>query len=226
MIVKKIIFDLDNTLYSPTSAMDSGITSRMMDAVADFLNVDLDEAARRRRERLPLFSTTLEWLRSEGLTDIEGYFKKVHPDNEADELPFDGALRPFLLSIEQKKIVFTNAPREHAQRVLSKLKIADLFDAVVDIRDCSLRGKPYASSYKMALEKCGGTIDDTIFLDDQYKYTDGFVSLGGTALLVGNKNGSHLSPESAAYNKEVPPHSGRTIKIDSVYDLPRILPAL
>lgn len=226
MTVKNIIFDLDNTLYSPTSAMDSGITSRMMDAVAQHFGVPLEEAAAMRKSRLPKFSTTLEWLRSEGLTDVEGYFKKVHPDNEADELPYDPRLRPFLQSLEQKKIVFTNAPREHAQRVLSKLKIADLFDAVVDIRDCSLRGKPYASSYKMALEKCGGTIDDTIFLDDQYKYTDGFVSLGGTALLVGNKNGSHLSPESAAYNKEVPPHSGRTIKIDSVYDLPKILPAL
>ena len=30
MTVKNIIFDLDNTLYSPTSAMDAGITNRMM----------------------------------------------------------------------------------------------------------------------------------------------------------------------------------------------------
>lgn len=226
MIVKKIIFDLDNTLYSPTSAMDAGITRRMMDAVAEFLGVSLEEAARIRKEKVVRFSTTLEWLRSEGLTDVEGYFAKVHPQNEADELPFDEKIRSFLQSLEQEKMVFTNAPREHAERVLSKLKISDLFSHVIDIRDCGLRGKPYASSYRMALQKCGGTIDDTIFLDDQYKYTDGFVSLGGTALLVGNKNGSHLSPDSEAFNKEPPPHSGRTIKIASVYDLPKILPSL
>lgn len=226
MTVKNIIFDLDNTLYSPTSAMDAGISRRMMDAVADFLGMDLDAASELRHKNVPYYSTTLEWLRSRGLTDVEGYFAKVHPDNEADELAYDKDLRSFLQSIEQKKIVLTNAPREHADRVLEKLKIADLFCAVVDIRACGLLGKPYANSYKIALEKCGGTIDDTIFLDDQYKYTDGFEALGGTALLVGNKNGARLNPESAAYNKDVPPHPGRTIKIESVYDLPRILPAL
>lgn len=226
MIVKNIIFDLDNTLYSPTSAMDAGISRRMMDAVADFLGMDLDAASELRHKNVPYYSTTLEWLRSRGLTDVEGYFAKVHPDNEADELAYDKDLRSFLQSIEQKKIVLTNAPREHADRVLEKLKIADLFSAVVDIRACGLLGKPYANSYKIALEKCGGTIDDTIFLDDQYKYTDGFEALGGTALLVGNKNGARLNPESAAYNKDVPPHPGRTIKIESVYDLPKILSAL
>ena len=226
MIVKNIIFDLDNTLYSPTSDMDAGITRRMMDAVADFLGMDLDAASELRHKNVPYYSTTLEWLRSRGLTDVEGYFAKVHPDNEADELAYDKDLRSFLQSIEQKKIVLTNAPREHADRVLEKLKIADLFSAVVDIRACGLLGKPYANSYKIALEKCGGTIDDTIFLDDQYKYTDGFEALGGTALLVGNKNGSHLRPDSAAVNKELPPHPGRTIKIESVYDLPRIISSL
>lgn len=226
MTVKNIIFDLDNTLYSPTSAMDAGISRRMMAAVVDFLGMDLDAATELRHKNVPYYSTTLEWLRSRGLTDVEGYFAKVHPDNEADELAYDKDLRSFLQSIEQKKIVLTNAPREHADRVLEKLKIADLFSAVVDIRACGLLGKPYANSYKIALEKCGGTIDDTIFLDDQYKYTDGFEALGGTALLVGNKNGAHLNPESAAYNKDVPPHPGRTIKIESVYDLPKILSAL
>ena len=226
MTVKNIIFDLDNTLYSPTSAMDAGISRRMMAAVVDFLGTDLEAATELRHKNVPYYSTTLEWLRSRGLTDVEGYFAKVHPDNEADELAYDKDLRFFLQSIEQKKIVLTNAPCEHADRVLEKLKIADLFSAVVDIRACGLLGKPYANSYKIALEKCGGTIDDTIFLDDQYKYTDGFEALGGTALLVGNKNGAHLNPESAAYNKDVPPHPGRTIKIESVYDLPKILSAL
>ena len=226
MIVKNIIFDLDNTLYSPTSAMDSGITRRMMEAVAEFFGVDMDKAVELRHKNLPRFSTTLEWLRSEGLKDVEGYFKKVHPDNEADELMPDPNLRPFLESIEQKKIILTNAPREHADRVLKKLGVTDLFSALIDIRDCGLRGKPYAASYKLAMQKCGGNIDDTIFLDDQYKYTDGFEALGGTALLVGNKNGTHLSPDSAALSGELPPHPGRSVRIETVYDLPKILPVL
>ncbi len=223
MLVKNIIFDLDNTLYSCTSAMDRGITGRMMTAVADFFAVDLDKAAELRNNHLPKFSTTLEWLRSEGLTDTEGYFKKVHPENEADELPFDGNLRPFLQSLSQKKIVLTNSPREHADRVLKKLNISDLFDGVVDIRACSLLGKPYPGSYQKALQMCGGSIEDSIFLDDQQKYTDGFSALGGTAVLVGSRNGRPLAPDSDALKGECSLKCGRTLKIDSVYMLPDLL---
>ena len=59
--------------------MDAGITSRMMEAVADFWGVGMEEAVLIRKKNLPRFSTTLEWLRSEGLEDVEAYFKKVHP---------------------------------------------------------------------------------------------------------------------------------------------------
>lgn len=229
MNIKNIIFDLDNTLYSCTSEMDRGITQRMMNAIAEFFGVSIEEAVELRKKNLPRFSTSLEWLRSEGFSEIESYFAKVHPDNEADELPFDKNLRPLLESLKpiiQKKIILTNAPREHADRVLKKLNVADLFPVIIDIRACGLLGKPYPQSYKTALTEIGGSIDDTIFLDDQYKYTDGFAALGGTAVLVGEKNGGHLDKQSAAYNKETPPHPGRTLKIRDIYELPDLLKKL
>ena len=49
MTVKNIIFDLDNTLYSPTSTMDAGISRRMMAAVVDFLGTDLEAATELRK---------------------------------------------------------------------------------------------------------------------------------------------------------------------------------
>lgn len=226
MKIEHLIFDLDNTLYTANSEMDFGITQRMMECVMAFFNCSFEEAAEIRKKKVRNFSTTLEWLRSEGLSDVEGFFRHVHPENEADELKEDPDLRPFLQSIEIPKIICTNAPREHAERVLKKLNVIDLFSEICDIRDFNLQGKPYPSAFKIALKKAGGTIENSIFIDDMLKYTDGWESLGGTAVLVGNKNGHHLNPEAAAKNKEKPLHPGRTLKIESIYKLPDILSLL
>ncbi|MDE5775598.1 MAG: HAD-IA family hydrolase [Treponemataceae bacterium] len=223
MKVEHIIFDLDNTLYSSTSAMDAGITRRMMEAVADFFGVDVETAAKMRRENLPKFSTTLEWLRSEGLSDTEKYFAKVHPKNEADELSPDENLRGLISSISQSRVILTNSPREHAERVLKKLNVADLFSDIVDIRACGLQGKPYEGAYRTALEKCGGDVSNTIFVDDLLKYTDGFLALGGTAVLVGNQNGRPLNRENPIFANVPHEKNGKLFKINSIYFLPDLL---
>lgn len=226
MEVRHLIFDLDNTLYPSCSAMDKGITRRMMNCVAAYFHVSYDEAVKIRAEKIQNFSTTLEWLRSEGLTDVEGYFASVHPPYEADEIDANPALRPFLEAIALPKIILTNAPSEHAERVLEKLNVRDLFDEICDIRSSGLLGKPYPQAFFRALEKCGGTIDDTIFLDDMQKYTDGFAALGGTAVLVGNSPGRPLNPEAGAVTKEHPPHPGKTLHITDIYALQKLLSTL
>ncbi len=226
MEIRHLIFDLDNTLYPCTSAMDEGITQRMLQCVADFFGVTLAEAVSIRAQNIAHFSTTLEWLRSEGLTDVEGFFAAVHPENEADELPYDPNLRAFLLSLPLPKTVFTNAPREHAERVLGKLNVWDLFENVIDIRDSALKGKPYPEAFYHALERCGGAITDTVFFDDMQKYTDGFEAIGGTAVLVGNKNGKPLHKNAAAVLKQSAAPSGRTLRINSIYDAPALLHSL
>ena len=103
MNVEHLIFDLDNTLYPSSGAMDRGITQRMMNFTASFLGVSYEEAVKIRAEHIRNFSTTLEWLRSEGLTDVESYFAAVHPPYEADELEENPSLRPFLESIPFRK---------------------------------------------------------------------------------------------------------------------------
>ncbi|MBQ5999488.1 MAG: HAD-IA family hydrolase [Treponema sp.] len=226
MQIEHLIFDLDNTLYPASAAMDAGITRRMMECVADFFKVSIEEAAEIRKGKIRNFSTTLEWLRSEGLSDVEGFFAHVHPENEADELEEDEKLRPFLESIKLPKIICTNAPREHAERVLAKLNISDQFDTICDIRDCNLLGKPYSSAFEKALECAGANIDNALFLDDMQKYTDGYQAMGGTAVLIGNKNGKPLTADASSAFKGIAPHPGKTFRLASVYQLPELLEKL
>lgn len=222
-----LLFDMDNTLYPASSAMDKGITRRMLECVADFFHCTMDEAIALRSERIVHYSTTLEWLRSEGFTDIEGFLAHVHPSNEAEELPPQPGLRDFLISLNMPMSILTNAPHEHADTVLGKLGIADLFEAVTDIRDAGFNGKPYPDSYMAALKKVGATIEYTLFLDDMQKYTDGWVALGGTAVLIGSPNGKPLAEDAESMKKaraaNTTGKTGKTIRMKSIYEIKDIL---
>ena len=123
--------------------------------------------------------------------------------------------------------VLTNAPHEHADTVLGKLGIADLFEAVTDIRDAGFNGKPYPDAYMAALKKVGASVENTLFLDDMQKYTDGWVALGGTAVLIGSPNGKPLAEDAksmiAARAANTSGKQGQTIRMASIYELPRWL---
>ena len=222
-----LLFDMDNTLYPASSAMDKGITRRMLECVAEFFHCDMEQAIALRSEWIVHYSTTLEWLRSEGLTDIEGFLAHVHPSNEADELPLQPGLREFLISLNMPMSILTNAPHEHADTVLGKLGIADLFEAVTDIRDAGFNGKPYPDSYMAALRKVGAAIENTLFLDDMQKYTDGWVALGGTAVLIGDQNGKPLTEDAESMKKARAANTtgrpGKTIRLASIYEIGSVL---
>jgi len=185
MEIRHLLFDLDNTLYPCTSAIDAGISRRMMEFVAKFLNMPMDKAAALRKERMPLYGTTLEWLRTEhGLTDVQEYFHYVHPKSEASELTPDKKLRPFLMSLGLPLTVLTNAPRVHADTVLEFFDIKDLFESIHDIETNNLSGKPHESAYMNAVKWGGHTLEDTLFFDDHAKYTKGYTAIGGKSVIV------------------------------------------
>jgi len=186
-----LLFDLDNTLYPESCGMDRDITERMIDYVARFLRMELEEARAFRRERAAKYGTTLEWLRAEhGFTDTEAYFAAVHPSGEEYCIAPDPRLGLVLDSMPQRKAVLTNSPLEHAERVLAKLGVADRFEAVYDIRYNRLKGKPHAEAYRRACEASRSSVEDAVFIDDLPKYTRGFVLLGGRAVLV-DEGGRH-----------------------------------
>jgi putative hydrolase of the HAD superfamily len=183
-MTQALMFDLDNTLYSETTGMENGVLQRINEYVARYLGWPPAETNARRREGARRYGTTLEWLVYEkGLKDTEDYFSYIHPENEVLCLSPDPRLSGLLDSLEYPKIILTNAPMEHALRVLRALGIEDRFSAVYDIKYNNLVGKPHPKSYLRALEASGLSADTTVFVDDLPKSIQGYLALGGRAIL-------------------------------------------
>lgn len=194
-MIQSVLFDLDNTLYPSTAAMERDIIGRMNEFTAGYIGISIDEARNLRRSQMAAYGTTLEWLMAEhGFEDPEGYFAFVHPEGEEDVLEFDPALGPFLVSVALPKYVFTNAPMAHAERVLRKLGIERHFISVFDIRFNNLRGKPHEEAIDRVLaavkDDCGALPGQCLFVDDVPRYVRGFVACGGAGLLI-DHDGRH-----------------------------------
>ncbi len=190
-MIRRLIFDLDSTLYPSSNVMERDIVARMNAYVARFLGMDLHDAADLRKVRMPRYGTTLEWLMKEhGFDDVEGYYASIHPDGEELVLEPDPGLRPYLESLGLPMAVFTNAPSEHADRVLARLGLAGLFDRVFDIRFCGLRGKPHPDAFRAVCAALGDAPSDCVFVDDIPRYVNGFVACGGHGVLI-DETGKH-----------------------------------
>ena len=192
-MIKYLLFDLDNTLYSCRNGLEELVGRRIREFAAAFLGTTAEEAWRQRMAVVQQYGTCLEWLVEEkGLIDVEAYLSAVHPPNEADSLVPDIALRAFLSGISLPKAILTNSPREHADLFLGKLGISDLFTHVFDIRQCSFRGKPRKEVYDNALNALGLRAQEALFIDDNPIYAERFAAMGGNALLL-DENDVHTN---------------------------------
>jgi putative hydrolase of the HAD superfamily len=184
-----LLFDLDNTLYSCRHGLEDNVRRRMLEFTAAFLGTSPEEVWRQRTAYRRQYGTTLEWLIGEkGFTGVEDYLAAVHPAGEADSLPPDPELGAFLAGIPIPKAVLTNSPREHADLILGKLGIADLFTHIFDIRQTAFQGKPRPEVFYYALNTLGVQAAEVLFIDDQPDYVRGFLDIGGRGLLL-DENG-------------------------------------
>jgi putative hydrolase of the HAD superfamily len=164
--------------------MEAQIVDRMNAYVAERLGLSTHEAAETRRVFMPKYGTTLEWLMAEhGLRDVEHYYRAVHPEGEEECIEEDPRLGAVLAALPYPKSIFTNAPAEHAERVLARLGVLDHFDAVYDIRFHELKGKPDPGAIRRVCAAVGAEPSECVFVDDQPRYVRGFQACGGHGVL-------------------------------------------
>ena len=204
MTYSTLFFDLDDTLYPSNSGLWIEIRSRMEHYMHDRLGLPLEKIPELRQTYLEKYGTTLRGLQNEYQVDPNDYLSFVHDVRLNQYIQPNHTLRDILLSLPQRRFVFTNSDTNHAQRVMNALGISDCFEAIIDIHAINYICKPYQEAYTQALSIAKA--DDPrkcVIFDDAPRNLSPARALGFLTVLVGShENGS--SDYHIAHLNELP----------------------
>jgi putative hydrolase of the HAD superfamily len=145
MNIRDWVFDLDNTLY-PAPALYDLIGARMTAYIARVVGVDTDVALDLCERYFHRYGATMVGLVRHHDIDAHDFLAHVH-DVDCSILAPDPELGTLIAALPGRKFVFTNGGGGHGQRVLARLGIADVFDAVFDLEAAGLVPKPQPQAY-------------------------------------------------------------------------------
>lgn len=150
-----LFFDLDETLYPPNSGLWEGIRQRIHDYMQALLGLPSADINRLREEYMAQYGTTLRGLQAHYHVDTEEYLAYVHDLPLRSYIGPDPNLHDLLLSLPQRRFIFTNADTNHARRVMDVIGVTDCFDGIIDIEALQFISKPDPAAYWRALELAG-----------------------------------------------------------------------
>ena len=155
MTYSTIFFDLDDTLYPPSSGVWDAIGDRIDLFIHQRLGVPMEDVPELRESLYRTYGTTLRGLTVTRGIDQLDYLAFVHDIPLNNYLTPDEKVKTVLARYPQRKVIFTNADRAHAERVLNVLKLRDYFDQIIDILDVSPYCKPMPEAFQFALKSAG-----------------------------------------------------------------------
>ena len=184
--LKYILFDLDETLYPSRSGLMAAISGRMSRYMKERLGMPPDEVAALREHYYRTYGTTMRGLQIHHGIDPEDYLAYVHDVPLEDYIGPNHELDRVLAEIELEKVVFTNASKEHARRVLNVLGIERRFSGIIDVRVLGYTAKPDPRAYQRALEILGAEGKECLIVDDRVRNLTPAKELGMITVLVSN----------------------------------------
>jgi putative hydrolase of the HAD superfamily len=178
------LFDLDNTLYPPEAEFMSLIEGRMTAFVSRETGLSRDEAFALQKRYLSEHGTTLAGLMANHGIDPEAFLDEVHDVSMASLVP-NPDLQAALAALPGRRLVFTNGDRRHAERVLAKLQLEELFEAVFHIGLADYIPKPHPQTFARMIAAHDVTPASTAFFEDSARNLVPAFALGMTTVLVG-----------------------------------------
>jgi putative hydrolase of the HAD superfamily len=198
--IESWIFDLDNTLYPADSGIFQQVHVLMGKFISKHLNIDIKKAKEIQRKYYKQHGTTLRGLMDNHEVDPDTFLKEVHElDYSIVHLNYE--LKKSLKNLNGKKFVFTNANKKHANIILGKLQIADLFEGVFDIKMANYIPKPEIEPYKKLIETYNINPQKSVMFDDIAKNLVPASKVGFTTVWinVGHENFSDDIASSKKY---------------------------
>ena len=168
MPIRTLFIDLDDTVYPASLGLWIEIRTRIDLYMHDRLGIPWEGLTEMRQNLFNIYGTSMRGLQQVYQIDQHEFLAFVHDVPLSRYLKPDPMLRAALLCLPQRKIIFTNADRNHARRVLAALDLSDCFDQIIDIIDLDPYCKPMPAAFEIALQLSGETDPRTCLLvDDQ-----------------------------------------------------------
>lgn len=183
-MIHYLLFDLDETLYPRSSGVMDEIRRRMIRYLSERLRISEDEANDLRRHYFTTYGTTMRGLQVNYDIDPDEYLAYVHDIPLEQLLRANARLDQVLASLPQTKVIFTNASRQHAGRVLDLLGISRHFQRIVDVRDLDYQCKPEPSAYRAICELIGANPQECLLVEDNARNLEPAKALGMVTVLL------------------------------------------
>ncbi|PON88801.1 Pyrimidine 5-nucleotidase [Trema orientale] len=127
-----LLFDMDDTLYPLSSGLNMACRKNIEEFMLQYLHIEENEVPGMCLQLYRECGTTMAGLKELGYEfDNDEFHAYVHGKLPYDALKPDPVLRNLLLSMPQRKLIFTNADTAHATRVLNRLGVEDCFEGII-----------------------------------------------------------------------------------------------
>jgi len=166
--LKKIwIFDLDDTLHNASAHIFPVMNRAMTQYIMNHLDMDESSAHTLRQHYWRIYGATLKGLVRHHDTNPHHFLEETHQLENLPEMVIQvKRLRHMLQSLDGRKLVFTNAPRSYALRVLDILDIEDVFELVFSVESTKFHAKPSLRGFQKLLKSIKAKASDCIMLED------------------------------------------------------------
>ena len=143
--VETWVFDLDNTLYPPSSNLFEQIDVRIGMFLQEFLSLGPGDARTLQKQYFRTYGTTLHGLIQNHGTDPRAFLDFVH-DIDFSRIPPDPAIAAAIDRLPGRKFIFTNADVSYSSQVMERIGVTGLFDGILTLRRrilCQNRACPH-----------------------------------------------------------------------------------
>ena len=170
--MKYLLLDLDGVCYGshngyPLEKVFGLVSKRMTLFIQEKLGLNEKKAKELQTNYFYKYNTSLNGLMLHHNVIGDEFLKYVH-DIDISFMKEDKIMRNELENLNMEKFIFTNGSAEHAQNILTRLGIYDLFgkEKVFDIKDAGYVPKPEAQTFDLMVKKFGINPKETIYIED------------------------------------------------------------